>query len=78
LAWVQQRRGGAGSVGGGEGRVGGKGRLAWARCRFEFYLLLTWVSCPLSVFSLYSFFLPFLSCACSLYSDFRVYLSDFA
>jgi hypothetical protein len=40
---------------------GGGGRLAWVRCRFEFYLLLSWVSCPLSVFSLYSFFLPFLS-----------------
>ncbi len=48
---------------------GGGGCLAWVRCRFEFYLLL-WVPCPLSISSLYSFFLPFLSCAyTSLYSD---------
>ncbi len=59
-------------------RGGRGGRLAWVRCGFEFYLLLPWVPCPLSVSSLYSFFLPFLSCAHSLYSDFRVYLSGFA
>ncbi len=47
-----------------EGRGGG--RLAWVRCRYEFYLLLFWVSLPLSVFSLYSFFLPFLSYAIQL------------
>ncbi len=71
---------GFGKGGKAQGAWGGEGgdRLAWARCRFEFYLLLPWVSCPLSVFSLYSFFLPFLSCAYSLYSDFRVYLSGFA
>ncbi len=61
LAWARQRQDGAGIVEGGRG--GERGRLAWAMCGFEFYLLLPWVSCPLSVFSLYSFFLPFLSYA---------------
>ncbi len=44
-----QRREGRGECEGEEGEKGGGERLAWARCRFEFYLLLIRVSCPLSV-----------------------------